>query len=86
MPVAMRRYDFLNCFDGMVVSGKEKIRKPFPEIYELILDRYHLSARHTLFIDDNPRNVRGAEDAGLVGLQFVSPAQLRQTLREMEVL
>lgn len=86
MPVAMQRFDFLNWFDGMVVSGKEKTRKPFPEIYKLILDRYHLSAPHTLFIDDNPRNVRGAEDAGLLALQFVSPAQLRQTLREMEVL
>jgi 2-haloacid dehalogenase len=86
MPLARGRFPFLGWFDGMVVSGVEKTRKPFGEIYRLILDRYGLSGPRTLFIDDNPRNVRGAEEAGLRALQFISPERLRQTLREMELL
>jgi 2-haloacid dehalogenase len=86
MPLARGRFSFLEWFDGMVVSGVEKTRKPFREIYRLILRRYGLSGARTLFIDDNPRNVRGAEEAGLRALQFVSPERLRQTLREMDLL
>src|SRR5258706_1793339 len=43
-PHARERFDFLKWFDGIVVSGEEKLRKPFPEFYQLLLDRYQLSA------------------------------------------
>ncbi|MFM8489690.1 MAG: HAD family hydrolase, partial [Bacteroidota bacterium] len=39
-PVALGRYDFLHWFEGIVVSGDEGTRKPFPDIYQLLLDRY----------------------------------------------
>jgi 2-haloacid dehalogenase len=86
IPIALERYDFLHWFDGMVVSGKEKMRKPFREFYQLIIDRYHLSAPHTLFIDDNLRNIRGAEAMGLQTIHFTSPAELRQTLQSIQAL
>src|SRR5690606_21064733 len=44
IPIALDQYEFFQWFDGLVVSGIEKMRKPFPEFYRLILDRYHLSA------------------------------------------
>ncbi|MGH2644166.1 MAG: HAD family hydrolase, partial [Chitinophagaceae bacterium] len=40
---AMKKYEFFQWFDGIVVSGKEKMRKPFPEFYHLIINRYHLT-------------------------------------------
>ena len=39
-PVALDRFEFLHHFEGIVVSGYEKTRKPFPEIYQLTLDRF----------------------------------------------
>ena len=33
-PVALERFDFLHWFEGIVVSGTEKMRKPSNEIYE----------------------------------------------------
>jgi len=85
-PIALERYDFLHWFDARVVSGEEKTRKPFPEFYELILKRFHLTAEETLFIDDNVRNAKAAEQFGIKTIIFNSPAQLRDELIEMAIL
>jgi 2-haloacid dehalogenase len=85
-PHARERFEFLKWFDGIVVSGEEKIRKPFPEIYQLLLDRYHLSAGETIFIDDSMRNIKAAEDIGIKAILFISPAQLMQELKAINIL
>ena len=57
-PVALKKFDFLHWFEGIVVSGEEKTRKPFPEIYKTTLSRFNLDPEECLFIDDNLRNVK----------------------------
>jgi 2-haloacid dehalogenase len=79
-PVALERYEFLHWFDGRVVSGEEKMRKPFAEFYQLLLNRFQLTPEETLFIDDNVRNAKAAEDIGLRTIIFKSPAQLKVEL------
>lgn len=85
-PVALRKYDFLHWFDGRLVSGEEKTRKPFPEIYQLILDRFSINREEALFIDDNRRNAEAAQAFGIPTIRFQSPAQLRAELRAREIL
>ncbi|RYZ22426.1 MAG: HAD family phosphatase [Chitinophagaceae bacterium] len=85
-PIALERYDFLHWFDGRVVSGEEKMRKPFPEFYRLTLERFGLDAANTLFIDDNLRNVKAAEELGIQCIRFESPEQLQQELSDREIL
>jgi 2-haloacid dehalogenase len=85
-PVALRRYDFLQWFDGRVVSGEEKMRKPFPEFYHLTLNRFGLKPETTLFIDDNLRNIKAAEALGIQCIHFQSPDQLRKDLSEKSIL
>lgn len=85
-PVALERYDFLHWFDGRVVSGEEKMRKPFPEFYQLLLDRFDLTAQECLFIDDNLRNEQAARAIGLKTVHFRSPAQLKEDLIELGIL
>lgn len=85
-PIALERYDFLHWFDGRVVSGEEKMRKPFPEFYQLILNRFQLTPEETLFIDDNLRNVKAAEEVGLRTIAFHSPEQLKKELVQAGVL
>jgi 2-haloacid dehalogenase len=85
-PVALELYEFLHWFDGRVVSGEEKMRKPFPEFYQLILDRFQLKPQETLFIDDNVRNAKAAEEMGLKTIVFKSPKQLKETLKELKLL
>lgn len=78
--IALVRYDFLDWFDGRVVSGVEKTRKPFPEFYTILLNRYQVNAAEAVFIDDNLRNVKAAEELGIRGIHFRSPEQLREEL------
>ena len=85
-PIALQRYDFLHWFDGRVVSGEEKMRKPFPEFYQLILSRFNLTPEETLFIDDSIRNTNAAKEHGLNTLLFKSPDQLGAELVEMGIL
>jgi 2-haloacid dehalogenase len=85
-PIALERYEFLHWFDGRVVSGEEKMRKPFREFYELILDRFNLKAEETLFIDDNARNIKAAEDIGIRSIRYQSPQQLKKELMSIGVI
>lgn len=79
-PIAFQQYEFLGWFDGAVVSGTEKKRKPFPEFYKILLDRYNVKAEEALFIDDNLRNVNAAKQVGIDTIRFTSPEQLEQEL------
>lgn len=60
-PYAYKNYDFFSLFNGIVVSGEEKLIKPDERIYELLLNRYNLNASECLFIDDNYENIRTAQ-------------------------
>jgi 2-haloacid dehalogenase len=84
--IALIRYNFLQWFDGRVVSGEEKTRKPFPEFYHRLLDRYNVKAQEAFFIDDNLRNVKAAEELGIKSVHFQSPKQLKETLHELNLL
>lgn len=79
-PIALERFDFLQLFEGIVVSGQEGMVKPDQEIYQLICDRYHIDPARALFIDDSEANVIGAQKFGLNAIQFESPGQFRQAL------
>jgi 2-haloacid dehalogenase len=84
--IALVRYDFLHWFDGRVVSGEEKTRKPFPEFYHRLLDRYHVEADEAVFIDDNLRNVKAAEELGIKSIHFKSPLQLKEELEKLQLI
>ena len=85
-PVALERYDFLKWFDGIVMSGEEKTRKPFPEIYQTLLNRFTVDPAATIFIDDSLRNIKGAEAAGITGIHFESAEQLLHEFNKMGII
>ena len=84
-PVALDRFEFLHHFEGIVVSGYEKTRKPFPEIYQLTLDRFGFMPEQSLFIDDNLRNIRAADEMGIQTIHFQKPNEFESLLREKGV-
>ena len=84
-PVALKHFDFLHWFEGIVVSGTEKTRKPFPEIYQITLDRFNIAPSEALFIDDNLRNIRGAEALGINGIHFLTPEKLIKDLNNFKI-
>ena len=83
---ALVRYGFLDWFDGRVVSGEEKLRKPFPGFYQLIFDRYGVQPGETLLIDDNLRNVNAAKELGMQCVHYHNPGQLMSELQRLKVI
>jgi 2-haloacid dehalogenase len=79
-PLAQQRFSFLRDFEGVVVSGEERLLKPEPAIYRTLLDRHGLTATDCLFIDDSPKNVAGARAVGMHAHHFTSPAALAEEL------
>ncbi len=82
-PVALERYEFLHWFDGRLVSGEEKTRKPFKEIYELLIKRFDITPARAIYIDDNPRNLFPAKELGFHVIHFQSPQQFKKELMNL---
>jgi len=81
-PIALEKYELLQWFDGLVISGLEGIRKPAPEFYQLLLNRYNIEPAEALFIDDNYRNVLAARELGIASVHFTSATELQKQLIE----
>jgi len=85
-PYALQRFDFLHWFEGIVVSGEEKTRKPYPEFYKILFDRYQVDPARTVFIDDSLRNIEAGKVLGMHVVHFKSPQELASELKKMSVL
>ena len=83
-PIARERYEFLDWFGEIVVSGEEKIIKPDPRIYKILLERIDRTAGEGVFIDDSIRNIEAASDLGFHTIHFQDPQQLRADLEKVD--
>lgn len=79
-PVAWNNYDFLKLFEGIVISGHEKLAKPDEAIYQLICQRYDVDPGKALFIDDVEENVIGAQKFGLNAIQYEQTFEFAEAL------
>lgn len=85
-PFAQQKFDFLQWFEGILVSGEEKMKKPDEKIYHLLLERFNIIPERSLFIDDSLRNVQGARNMGINAIQFKDAKELEKTLNTMSLL
>jgi 2-haloacid dehalogenase len=85
-PHARARFEFLELFRGILVSGEERVKKPDPRIFQRLFSRYGLIAPRSIFIDDSEKNVRAARALGMIGLHFSSPHELERELAGLGVL
>lgn len=76
---------FLPYMDGGILSYREKMVKPNPAIYRLLLERYTLQPEECVFIDDTAVNVEAAEALGIKGIVFRDQAQAKEELRMLGV-
>jgi 2-haloacid dehalogenase len=80
-----QRYPFFAMMDGCVISGIERVAKPDRKIFDILISRYGLDPRATVFVDDSPDNVAAAGEAGLVAIRYRTPGQMRSDLRDLGV-
>lgn len=76
---------FIPYMDGGILSWKDKLIKPDPKIYQLLLERFQLVAEESVFIDDLPENVQGAVDQGIHGIVFETREQVVEDLERLGV-
>ena len=84
--MARERFDFLNEFDGVVVSGEEGLIKPDPAIFDLMVNRFKLAPERTLFVDDSSTNIEAARALGFLVHHFTDTTALRPHLMELGLL
>lgn len=77
---------FLPLMDGGILSYREKLVKPEPAIYELLLERYGLVAKESVFLDDTLVNIKAAEALGIHGIHFTTKEQAEVKLRALGVV
>lgn len=77
--------DFIPHMDGGILSYQEKIIKPMPEIYQLLIDRYGLVPQECVFLDDTKRNLDAAEKFGIHTIHFENQAQAVEELKKLGV-
>ena len=85
-PAAQRRFEFLNWFDGMLLSGKVRLVKPDPRIFQLFLETHKVDPVQAAYIDDLSKNVDAAAAAGMHGIRFTNPKALRTELVSVGLL
>lgn len=72
-------------FDGVVVSGEERLTKPDPAIYRLLCERFDVQPQRAVFIDDSLPNVEGARRIGMHAIHFTAPERLEAQLADLGV-
>jgi 2-haloacid dehalogenase len=83
-PLAKQRFEFLSWFDGILVSGEEKTRKPFDDFYLKLINQYAIDRESTVFIDDNLRNIEAARKLGIPSIHFTDAISLRSELVKID--
>ena len=78
---ARARFPFLERPRGVTVSGEIRAIKPDRAIFDHHAEAFGLEPRATLFIDDSPKNVEGAREAGWHAVPFSDAATLESDLK-----
>ena len=76
-------YPFLKKFDGIVISGQEKVMKPDEEIYQIAIDRYELIPNESIFIDDNLNNIKAAKKLGFKTIHLIDAFQIKKEINKL---
>lgn len=79
------KLDFRPYMDGGILSYEEKVVKPMPEIYQILIDRYKLVPNECVFLDDTERNLPPAEAFGIHTILFKNLEQAKAELKALGV-
>ncbi len=79
------RHDFFNLLDGRVLSCEEKVLKPEEAIFEILLQRYNLTPKECVFLDDYATNLEPAKKLGMHVVIIRPETNLKAELRRLNV-
>lgn len=68
-------------FNGGVYSYQEGIKKPNTDIYDLLVKKFQLNKRETIFFDDKIKNVKAARQVGIKSIVFHSIEDIKNNIK-----
>ncbi len=77
--------DFIPYMDGGILSYRDRVIKPMPDIYELLIDRYALTPEECVFLDDTQANLDAARAFGFHTILFRTQEQAVEELGRLGV-
>ena len=72
----------MNFFDGLIISGEEKLIKPDPKIFHLACERFNLIPENTIFIDDRVENIDTASRLKFQTIHLTNPAEIKSLVKK----
>lgn len=78
-------FSFMPYIDGKIISYQIKHIKPEPEIYQALIDTYHLIPDECVFLDDVEANLKGAEKFGIHTIHFTDLESAKKRLKELKI-
>ena len=85
-PIVNARFEFLDWFEPLIISGRVGLVKPDPDIFHLILCSIDRDPDQCIYIDDMEHNIQTAADIGFDAIHYSSPQQLREDLLSRGIL
>ena len=78
-------YPFMQLFDGLLISGEDKLIKPDQAIYELAKKRFNLDPEETVFIDDKLENIEAAQKMNFKTIHLINPKNIEMEIKKFLV-
>lgn len=75
-----KQFEFFKYIDGGVYSFEINSIKPNKKNYEILLEKYNLNPKETIFIDDRLNNIKTANELGMIGILFKNLNEIKQEI------
>jgi len=72
-------------FEKVYYSNRTGMRKPDPEIFDLVLNENKLNKNETIFIDDSPQHIQGAMNAGIKAYYLSKGKDVSELISELNL-
>jgi putative hydrolase of the HAD superfamily len=79
--IAGKKFD--DVFDAMIISAEARVAKPDSRIYRIALEALGVAPAESVFLDDFPDNVAGAQAVGMQAIRFIRPGQALAELKQI---
>jgi len=66
----LRLHEIDSLFDPLVISSQIGVMKPAIGAYKAVMQHFLNTPKTSIFIDDRPENITGAEQAGIQGIHY----------------
>ncbi|OPZ77842.1 MAG: Phosphorylated carbohydrates phosphatase [Alphaproteobacteria bacterium ADurb.Bin438] len=81
-----KQYTYAIPYENNLISANLKVCKPDPMIYKMMIRRFNINPRESLFIDNTLSHVDAAIKEGIRGIHYTNPEKLRDALHILKIL